>query len=221
VKRVAPISELTGYRRRRESQIVERFNRLYYNSPTWTKTYWLGVRTQKAPSDLWIYQEILHETRPDVIVETGTADGGSALYLASMCDLVGHGRVITIDIEPENPTLPKHERIRYVRGRSSVDPGLDLELGPSSRVMVILDSDHTEAHVRAELERFAPLVSPGCYLIIEDTNINGHPVLPTFGPGPMEAAQEFLATHPEFEVDRGRERHLVTMHPRGYLRRVS
>jgi len=87
--------------------------------------------------------------------------------------------------------------------------------------MVILDSDHSAAHVGAELDAYRGLVSPGCYLIVEDTNVNGHPVVPDHGPGPMEAADAFLAGAPEFVADRERERFMLTLNPRGYLRRVD
>ena len=85
--------------------------------------------------------------------------------------------------------------------------------------MVILDSDHSRDHVLRELELYAPLVTPGCYVVVEDTNVNGHPVVPRFGPGPMEAVQEYLATTDAFEVDRSREKLLLTFNPSGYLRR--
>src|SRR5215472_11498401 len=115
------------------------FHRSYYDSYIWQDTRWLGVPAYKCPFDLWVYQEILTEQRPDVIVETGTADGGSALFLASVCDLLGCGRVVTIDLE----------------GRSSVDPEVLREarrgIGRRDRVMVILDSDHSRDHVLAEL----------------------------------------------------------------------
>jgi cephalosporin hydroxylase len=155
-----------------------------------------------------------------VIVETGTNRGGTSLFLATMCDLIGHGRVISIDITEASPELPVHERVQFVGGVSSTDPALDLEaLGVRGRVMVILDSGHRRDHVRAELERYAPLVAPGCYLVVEDTCLNGHPVLPDYGPGPMEALELFVTAHPEFEIDRERERNLLTFHPRGFLRR--
>ena len=85
--------------------------------------------------------------------------------------------------------------------------------------MVVLDSDHSRDHVLQELELYAPLVTPGCYLVVEDTNVNGHPVSPGFGPGPMEAVTEFLGTTDDFEVDRGREKLMLTFNPSGYLRR--
>src|SRR5262245_30996750 len=101
--------------------VVAEFNKLYYDGyrqgGTWYATAWLGVTVWKCPLDLWVYQEIVHEIRPDLIVETGTAFGGSALYLASICDLIGHGHVVTIDIQ-ETPNRPRHERITYLLGSS-------------------------------------------------------------------------------------------------------
>ena len=95
------------------------------------------------------------------------------------------------------------------------------ERAAGKSVMVILDSDHTRDHVLAELRAYAPIVTPGQYLVVEDSNINGHPVFPGFGPGPMEALQAFLAETGEFEVDRSREKFLVTFNPGGYLRKRS
>ncbi len=87
--------------------------------------------------------------------------------------------------------------------------------------MVILDSDHSQAHVARELEILAPYVTPDSYLIVEDTNINGHPTYPSFGPGPFEALERFIADHPEFVVDSSREKFLLTFNPKGFLRRLS
>ncbi len=84
---------------------------------------------------------------------------------------------------------------------------------------MILDSDHRREHVLRELELYSRFVTPGCYLVVEDTNINGHPVAPTFGPGPMEAVRDFLASTDDFEVDHSREKLLLTFNPSGYLRR--
>ena len=86
--------------------------------------------------------------------------------------------------------------------------------------MAVLDSDHGRDHVAREVAAWADLVSEGCYLIVEDTSVNGHPLLPDFGPGPMEALDAFLAGRTDFVVDRSRERFLLTLTPRGYLRRV-
>jgi cephalosporin hydroxylase len=209
------------------SAAAEAFHQIYYDSAdhggTWRNTFWLGVPTEKCPLDLWIYQEILHQVQPDVIVETGTRWGGSALYLASMCDILGRGSVITIDIDVPGER-PDHDRIEYLSG-SSTDPVIREKVAQraasAESVMVVLDSDHSRDHVLAELHAYAPLVTPGSYVVVEDTNINGHPVLPDWGPGPMEAMQDFLRETDDFVIDREREKFLLTFNPRGFLRRLN
>ena len=122
-------------------------------------------------------------------------------YLAHVLDILGRGEIVTIDIN--HAVRPQHPRIHYIQG-SSADPELVAEavLGRSREVcVVILDSDHSQAHVSRELEILSPYVTPGSYLIVEDTNINGHPAYPAFGPGPFEALECFLPDHPEFVVD--------------------
>jgi cephalosporin hydroxylase len=169
-----------------QTEPVDRFPELYYGAyaTTWQNTFWMGVGTAKCPLDLWIYQEILWDTQPDLIIESGTAHGGSALFLASIFDLLGSGSVATVDVI-DDPGRPAQPRIRYLSG-SSTDPEIVAELealaAESSRVMVILDSDHRSDHVAQELRLYAPLVTEGCYLIVEDTNLNGRPVMPEFGP---------------------------------------
>jgi cephalosporin hydroxylase len=203
--------------------VVDAFHRRYYDSEVWKDdTAWLGVPTQKCPLDLWIYQQMLFELRPDLIIETGTYNGGSAMYLASMCDLLGNGRVMSIDIAPQQP-LPSHPRVEFITSSSTaadivarVQSEAAAVPGP---VFVILDSDHSYGHVRDELAAYHCVVTPGSYLIVEDTNVNGYPVLPDFGPGPMEALEEFLPAHPEFEIDRRCERFMMTFNPSGFLRR--
>lgn len=205
--------------------VINAFHRLWYAAPfTWGMTYWQGVPILKNPCDLFSVQDMVHDLKPALIIETGTAYGGSALFLAHLCDLVGQGRVITIDVDPP-PAPPVHPRITYVRGSSTapdvvryVQARVRAEAGP---VLVVLDSDHHYAHVAAELEAYAPLVTPGSFLIVEDTNVNGRPVLPEFGAGPGEAVDAFLERHPEFQPDPIAERYLLTMHPNGWLRRVA
>ena len=206
-------------------EVVRRFHRIYYsaNRRTWRNTHWRGVPVFKCPLDLWVYQEILHEVRPDLIVEAGTKHGGSAYHLASICDLLGHGAVVTIDINPL-PNRPAHPRITYVTG-SSTDPSVvgqvDERIVDGSSVMVILDSDHSREHVLAELDIWHSRVSIGSYLIVEDTNINGHPVTENLGPGPWEAVTEWLPRHPGFRRDATREKFFLTFNPRGYMKRVA
>lgn len=208
-----------------EQELVDRFHRLYYDNGgrTWGQTRWLGVTTQKMPLDMWIYQEMLYEIQPDFVIECGTFAGGSALYFASIMDLMGKGKVITIDIN-SNPKYPKHPRIQYLTG-SSTSPEIVAQvrkmIRPGDKVMVSLDSDHSKNHVLGEMRAYSPLVNEGSYLVVEDTNINGHPVFPSFGPGPMEALDAFLAENKGFVIDKEREKFYVSFNPRGYLKRVS
>ena len=206
--------------------VVREFHKLYYQ--LWmqgedTKNLsWFGQRMIKCPLDLWIYQELLVRTRPDVVVDTGTCFGGSAFYMATILDQIGHGRIITIDIE-DVPGRPTHPRISYITG-SSVDPRVVSQVHDAvggERSLVVLDSDHSAAHVYQEILAYQSLVKPGDYLIVEDTNVNGHPVLLEHGPGPMEAVDKFLAGNRDFVIDEACERFLMTLNPRGYLRRTA
>jgi cephalosporin hydroxylase len=210
-----------------ERLITDRFHNLYYDGPMgvgpiFNHTSWMGVPCQKCPLDLWIYQEIIFELQPDLIIETGTCYGGSALFMAHILDIIGKGKIITIDID-NTITRPSHPRIVYVHGSSS-DAGLVesiLTNRPDEVRLVILDSDHSKAHVLQELHLFAPYVNVGSYLIVEDTNINGHPAYPSFGEGPYEAVQEFLAIQNGFTIDLIREKFLMTFNPAGFLKRIA
>lgn len=208
-----------------ESDIVGRFHTLLYDSHIFHEggdnVFWLGTPVTKNPFDLWIYQELLHEQRPDLIIECGTQDGGSAHFLASMCDLLGTGEVITIDIA-ESDRRPRHPRITYLTGSSTSDAIVQRVRGAAAgkrRVLAILDSDHSKKHVLEEMQIYGPLVTPGSYLIVEDTNLNGNPVVPNFGPGPREAVEEFMASNADFEIDPEREKFFLTFNPKGYLRK--
>ena len=206
-----------------DEPVVRRFHDLYYENRdrTWNNTFWRGVQALKCPLDLWVYQEIVVETRPELIVETGTYRGGSAFFLASICDLLGAGEVVSIDIEAVRDDYPTHPRITYLGRRSSTDPDVVAtvrERAAGKRTLVVLDSDHSQAHVEAELAVYAELVPVGCYLIVEDSNIGQ--IRKDLLPGPLEAIEAFLARTDEFEIDRGREKFLITHNPSGYLRRV-
>ncbi|HET6750418.1 MAG TPA: CmcI family methyltransferase [Actinomycetes bacterium] len=206
--------------------VADEFHRRYYDAGyaggTWADTRWFGVATLKCPLDLWIYQELVHELAPDLIVETGTADGGSGLFLATLCEANGRGEVISVDVEA-HPGRPRHDRLVYVTG-SSTDPAVVEQLARRARdaetVLVLLDSDHSRDHVLAELRAYAPLVTPGSYLVVEDTNVNGHPVYEHHGPGPMEAVQDFLKENDAFAADASREKLLLTFNPGGWLRKL-
>lgn len=208
-----------------EVEVVRRFHDLYYrrwmlNGADTINLSWFQHELKKCPLDLWIYQELLVRTHPEFIVETGTLYGGSALYFAMLMDHIGHGQVITVDIDVQ-PNRPEHPRITYLTG-SSVDSEIIRrvqEVVGRQRAMVVLDSNHTAAHVYNEMIAYSPFVQSGDYLIVEDTNVNGHPAYPDFGPGPMEAVDRFLSEADEFEIDQRCERFLMTLNPSGYLRR--
>jgi cephalosporin hydroxylase len=207
--------------------VAEAFTRLWYEREqrrTWRETTWLGVPAQQCPLDAWVYQEIIWETRPEIVIEVGVKSGGMTLFLATLLQATGAGRVIGID-----RSLRAHESARThpvitLIEADALDPSLHANLAEETagrRALVLLDSDHTSAHVLQELELYSGYVQPGDYIIVNDTAINGHPVLPGWGDGPYEAVQQFLAADHPFEADRSREKHMVTMCPMGFLRRVA
>jgi cephalosporin hydroxylase len=213
--------------RENDQKVVDMFSQLYFDAhifdKSWGKMTWMGTPILKCPMDLWVYQELVYGLKPDLVIETGTAAGGSARYFSSLFDLVGNGEIITIDIEKRSDR-PQHPRITYMTG-SSTAPDIFARVkekaASAKTVMVVLDSDHTEKHVRAELELYHPLVTLGSYMVVEDSNVNGHPVAPDYGPGPMEALVDFLKTNKSFEIDKHQERFFLTWNPNGYLKRVK
>lgn len=203
--------------------VAKAFHKIYYHwagPQTWERNHFMGTKVLKCPFDLWTYQEILFETKPELIIECGTFNGGSTMYFCGLFDMMGQGQIVSIDIDPQ-PDLPSHPRARFIKA-SSIAPEIVEEmraLSEGKRTMVILDSDHSRDHVLKELQIYWSFVTPGCYLVVEDGNVNGHPVFKAHGPGPTEALNEFLKTNDAFEVDRDRERHMVSFNPGGYLRR--
>jgi cephalosporin hydroxylase len=207
--------EVTG-----TDDVRTQFHLLSYYGGGLQQTYWLGVPILKSPLDCWVYQEIIHEQQPDLIIETGTDRGGSALFLASMCDLVGNGRVLSIDVR--SAANIRHPRVTLLVGDSTSATVLDSvreARRTARRCMVILDSDHHAAHVERELRAYREFVSVGSYMVVEDTNVNGHPVMSEHGPGPFEAVHAFVAEDSDFEIDKSREKFLLTFFPDGYLKR--
>ena len=202
--------------------VMNQFHSLFYYSDdllTWKNTYWHNVRVLKCPFDLWVYQEIVCELKPNMIIESGTYQGGSALFLATVCASLNKGRVITID-NTIYSNRPQHERIEYLLGSSTsleVVETIRSRIRKDDRVMVILDADHHKEHVLNELRLYSEFVTIGSYMIVEDSNINGHPVLPGYGPGPMEAIDGFLVENDCFSIDRSREKFYLTFNPKGYL----
>lgn len=186
-------------------------------------TKYFGVKAFKSPIDAWVYQEIIYETKPDVIVEIGNFSGGSTLYLAHLCDLIGKGRIIGIDISHENvhDHIRKHPRITLIEGDACQEFNNILGLiSNDERVLVIEDSSHTYENTLNVLRVYSELVKPGDYFIVEDSIIhhgfNQGPI-----PGPYEAIEKFIDENKDFEIDRTKEHFFITWNPKGYLKRKS
>jgi len=210
--------------------IIDNFHLLYASNhkQTYDNTYWMGVSSMKCPLDLWIYQEILFKTKPDIIIETGTFQGGTTLFLANVCDLMNNGEIITIDISsPGNK--PEHKRIHYIQGDAAskktvtkIQQLVDkLNNNHDKKIMVILDDQHSEDHVFQEMESYGKFVTPGNYLIVEDTSMGGHPVWPELQSGPMESVERYMKIHNDFEIDSNQEKFLLTFNPKGYLKKIK
>jgi cephalosporin hydroxylase len=197
-------------------------NDLIAKTGNFNDTTWLGVPVWQNILDLWVIQETISEIRPALLIETGTNRGGSALFYANIMDLLGSGRVITIDIERLHEL--NHPRIQFLHG-SSTDEAVVERVRVAAQatdgpVMVILDGDHSRNHVARELELYAPLVTPGSLLLSQDGVIDQLSMFSDSRPGPLPANREFLQRHPEFEHDRERnERFIITHHPLGWIRR--
>jgi cephalosporin hydroxylase len=212
----------------------------------WSQKYsygftWLGRPVIQLPEDLVRIQEIIWRTRPDVIVETGVAHGGSLVFYASLFELMRNGLVIGVDIEirPHNRTAiqahPLARRITLIEGSSTAPDTIERvrEAVPAgSRVMVLLDSNHTKAHVRAELDAYAPLVTSGCYLGVADGIMRDLHDVPGgrqdwMNDHPSAAVAEFAAAHSEFCLEtpprafqEGTVEEPATYWPDGWLRRL-
>jgi cephalosporin hydroxylase len=202
---------------------------------------WLGRPVIQLPEDLLRIQEVLFTVRPDVIIETGVAHGGSLIFYASLCRLLGKGRVIGIDVDirPDNRAAiedhPLADLVTLIEG-SSIEPSVVARaqslLSPDEIVLVALDSRHTKAHVLAELRAYAPLVSLGSYVVVMDGVMERLAGAPRSAAdwgwnNPRQAALEFARTDTRFEIaappflfNEGAVSAPVTYWPDGYLRRV-
>jgi cephalosporin hydroxylase len=192
----------------------------FWRSEGWRDATWLGRRTHRAPTDLFVYQELIERLRPDWIVETRTGVGGRALFLASICDLVGGGQVLSIDGYAVGDP-PEHPRITYLRGDPAA-PSTAAQareiVGPEPRGLVILGGA-TSQRVEGAFRNYAPFVPVGSYVVVEDTILEGNPVWPGFGPGPRSALPKILDDR-EFVPDPHLERFALTFNVGGYLRRL-
>lgn len=203
---------------------------------------WLGRPIIQLPEDMVRMQEAIYRVKPDVIIETGVAHGGSLIYYASLCKAMGNGRVIGIDIEirPHNRSaIEAHELFDYITliEGSSTDPAVVAQatglIKPGETVMVILDSNHSKAHVLAELQAYAPLVTSGSYLVATDGIMKELVNAPRSAPdwswnNPQDAAREFVADHPGFMIEtpaipfnEGLICEPVTYWPSAWIRRIG
>ncbi|MCF3569904.1 cephalosporin hydroxylase family protein [Planktothrix agardhii 1806] len=204
----------------------EAYHLWYYNSHIWTTTTWAGVNVLKSPCDLWNYQEIIYELKPSLIIEFGTRYGGATLFFADLLDKMPQtSKVLSVDIDQNyiDHRVQQHPRIELMIS-SSTHPVvaqriLKLRQEFPGRIFAILDSDHAKNHVLGEMLLLRPLLQPGDYLIVEDGNINGHPVLPGWGEGPYEAIEEYFSKYPhDYQLDEQREQKFgFTWAPKGFL----
>jgi cephalosporin hydroxylase len=202
--------------------------RWYYETNVWKRLSYRGVRTLKLPLDMWNYQEIIFEHDLHWVLETGTRHGGSALFFADLLRAgAREGCVVSVDVTHEalHPLATAHPKIRLVLGDSTAPETIAAlrQLIPPDRsraMLLILDSDHAAPHVLRELDVLVPLLRQGDYVVVEDTIVNGHPVRPGFGPGPLEAVDAYLRRNPGRLIpDSAREAKFgCTFAYRGYYR---
>jgi len=203
---------------------------------------WMGRPIIQFPQDMVAMQEIIWDIKPDLIIETGIAHGGSLIFYASLLELIsisgfGDGKVLGIDIDirehnrKEIESHPMYKNIDMIQG-SSISQKIITQVKKQAegkrKILVVLDSNHTHQHALEELIAYAPLVSKGSYCVVFDTLIEDMPAdsYPerAWGPGdnPKTAVWEYLKTHPEFEIDKSiQNKLLITVAPDGYLKRVS
>ncbi len=215
---------MDGYYRRRWGCSLRDWMIRYHKEVVFDKVSWMGVKARKMVLDAWVYQQIIYQVRPEIIIEIGNAEGGSTLYLAHLLDMLGAGKVIAVDID-HTIFQPRHSRIELVTGDSSRQETLARveQFAEGSQGLVIHDGDHSRDHVLKDLRAYAKFVKEGGYLVVEDTatdlfragdglgNING----------PMGAVEQFLREDTRFQIDLGCELFIATFNPRGFLKRAG
>ena len=213
-----------------DAQMIRRFQDIYLTNSkqTWETLTFLNIECGQHPNDAWVHQEIISQVKPDFVVEAGTYKGASAALWALVLGQVNpQGRVISIDIHDHGIAYDKapilKEKMDFILG-GSTDPKTIAEVQKrvaGKKVLVILDSMHTKEHVLAELRAYAPMVSVGSYILVQDTGLSSHPTLKSAEPGPLGAVEQFLQENDQFVPDYWPERLMFTTQPKGYLKRVK
>ena len=223
-----------------DDDIFKKSKDLIYDLDAYDYNYlwtWMGVPIIQLPADIMATQEVIWKTKPDIIIETGVARGGSLLFMASILEIIGKGKVIGVDIDIRKHNRdsieahPLSKRINLVEG-GSVDTDILAEvrshIRKDSKVMVVLDSDHSRSHVLNECRAYGPMVTQGCYLVVADTLV-GHVEekdAPTNrsklwfkGNDPLSATNDYLKENDRFEIDDEINGKLVlSSSPGGYLK---
>jgi cephalosporin hydroxylase len=197
---------------------------------------WMGRPIIQYPQDMIAMQEIIWDIKPDLIIETGIAHGGSLVYYASLLELIGHGEVLGIDIDIRDhnrkaiESHPMSKRIKMILGSSTSEETVEQVrqfAANKNKILVCLDSNHTHEHVLAELNLYAPFVSLGSYIVAFDTIVEDLPegYLPgrawSVGDNPKTAVFEFLKNNPNFKIDKSIDNKLlISVTPDGYLKRM-
>ena len=228
-------------------EAFERLSEIWLKT-SWNQKYpytftWMGRPIIQHPEDLVRLQEVIYTLKFDVVIETGVAHGGSLIFYASLMKAMGHGRVVVgvdIEIRPHNrKAIEAHElfpMIRLIEGDSAapeIVARAASHVRPGDKVLVILDSNHSRAHVRKELEVYHRLVTPGSYIVATDGIMRDLWDAPRGEPGwkednPAQAAHDFIAAHPNFAIDspawRFNESDLdknITAWPSAWLKRLA
>jgi cephalosporin hydroxylase len=206
--------------------IAQQFTHEFLKNRVWSKhVYWNGIQILKNPCDLWMYQQIIYEVRPVLIIEFGTFQGGTALYLSDIGFLSQCGcYVITVDVEDQvDSKIKDHARIKFIQGNSLDQQVIDRihdgakHYSKHGPVLIIEDSDHHYSTVQQELQHYAHLVTPGSYFIVEDTRKeNG-----AYESSPQRAIDEWITNNPDWIQDSSREVFGLTFNRGGYLKRIN
>jgi cephalosporin hydroxylase len=203
-------------------ELQEEFTEAYWRSFRWRQTRWLGHSVERSPADLLAYQELIVSAQPDWVIETPGDGGGRAMFLASVCELLGRGQVLSIDERaPEH--RPEHPQLSYLEGNPLDQRTIDMvrkKVGEPANALVVFGLAPRD-WLKTAFDLYSQFVPVGSGVIFEDTIMNGRPVWPAMGPGPAEAVALVLDDYTNFERDPRMAQLAPTFNPGGYLRRLS